>query len=316
MKPTVAAIPVTRADDLSRVREAITAARTAGADRIELWLFGVSHDRYRTAPADILLTVEDDAIPTAERYATPLAAMMTERACALLLLPAGILENALAVRTAWLLGAGCATAITGIAARNPGFAVIRRTFGMQIEAEIVFEKHSCIFTVAKDSFDAATDDGEPVVVSSPLELPSNLDWFVDFEETSDTEEKTLSSSSLVLAGGRGLGGREAAENLDRLGERMHAGVGATRPVVLNAWLPMNRMVGVSGISVAPKLCIAFGVSGSIPFLKGVEKSEVLIAINSDPDAIIFRHCDVGLVGDCTRVLASLLEKTAGEPDHG
>ncbi len=315
MTPDRAAILVTRAGEEDAIREAITAVRAAGAQQTELWLFGVTPDPYKTLPADVVVAVQDDRVPTAERYADALAEMIVERACPLLLAPAGVLHNALAVRLAWLLGAGCATAITTIALRDNGLAVVRRTFGMQIEAELFFENGPCVFTLAKESFAPATEDSEPVVILSPIELPGEADWFTGYEESPDPEERNLSSYAVVLAGGRGLGGREAAEKLDRLGERFRAGVGATRPVVLNAWLPMNRMVGVSGVSIAPELCVAFGVSGSIPFLKGVEKSGVVIAVNSDPDAIIFKHCDIGLVGDCNRVIARLLDITAGEPGH-
>jgi hypothetical protein len=91
----------------------------------------------------------------------------------------------------------------------------------------------------------------------------------------------------------------------QLGEMLGAGVGGTRPAVLNGWLPMDRMIGYSGTSVKAKLCITFGSSGSTPFLHGIERSELLVAINADAEAPIFDHCDIGIIGDCIAAIEEL-----------
>ena len=309
MSPDMAAIVVSRTDGPERVREAIAAVRKVAAG-VELWLLGGDPDRFRALPADVILTLEDSGDPVAERYPAALAALMAERSCRLLLACAGVFANELAVRLAYAVGAGCATSITGISPHGDGIAIVRREFGMQIEAELLYESRPCVFTVAKDSFDPAMETGDPAIVSCPIVLPGNPDWYENYTETENEEAEDLSSYDMVLAGGRGLGGSEAARRLDRLGGELRAGVGATRPVVLNAWLPMNRMIGVSGSSVKPKICMTFGVSGCVPFLKGIEKSGLVIAVNSDPDALIFRHCDIGLVADCNQVVDRLLGKCA------
>jgi electron transfer flavoprotein alpha subunit len=91
----------------------------------------------------------------------------------------------------------------------------------------------------------------------------------------------------------------------RLAELMGGRLGGTRPAVLDAWLKHKDLVGASGNLIRPKLCLAMGVSGSGPFMAGVEKSGVLAAVNNDPDALIFKYCDVGVVEDCNAVASEL-----------
>lgn len=145
-----------------------------------------------------------------------------------------------------------------------------------------------------------------------------LDESINFESKflEKSDQNPLEKAKRVLIGGRGLGSIEGADKLHRLAKIMGAEVAFSRPAAMNGWGSIDRVVGQSGLRIAPELCLAFGVSGSAAFLSGVEQAGELVAINTDPDAPIFKAADKGIIGDANEVidhlLALALEKTQAE----
>lgn len=123
------------------------------------------------------------------------------------------------------------------------------------------------------------------------------------------ERKTapaLSQAKIILAGGSGLKSRENFVRLFELAELIGANVGATRAAVAQGWAEEDCLIGQSGAFVAPRIYLAFGISGAPQHTCGVKKPELMIAINRDPEAPIFQRADIGYVGDCVRLLDSLI----------
>jgi electron transfer flavoprotein alpha subunit len=116
----------------------------------------------------------------------------------------------------------------------------------------------------------------------------------------------LSSAAFVISGGRGLGGPEGFEALQHLAQAMGGVVGASRAAVDAGWVDQRHQVGQTGISVAPSLYFAIGISGAIQHLAGIRQARRIIAINQDPNAPIFRHADFGVVGDYAAVVEGML----------
>ena len=122
-------------------------------------------------------------------------------------------------------------------------------------------------------------------------------------------EKTadIGDGKLLIVGGRGLGSRKNVMRLKETARAMGAEFGISRPVALNAWEDLQRLIGVSGTIARPKICIAAGVSGAAAFYAGIEKSRLIIAINLDPHARIVKAADVAVVDDWKAVMDELLK---------
>jgi electron transfer flavoprotein alpha subunit len=117
----------------------------------------------------------------------------------------------------------------------------------------------------------------------------------------------LSQAERIVAVGRGIKGQEHLGLARRLAEALGAELGASRPICDAGWLPMERQVGSSGQTVAPKIYVALGISGAIQHLVGMKGSGVVVAINKDPDAPIFEIADYGIVGDLFEVVPALID---------
>lgn len=115
----------------------------------------------------------------------------------------------------------------------------------------------------------------------------------------------LPDSDFILAGGRGLGSVRGAEQLRAYAQRLGAAAGASRPVVMSAWMPMEDLLGVSGSIAAPKIALVCGASGAPAFFTGIEQAKTIISVNSDPKAPIADKSDLAVTGSWQEVLSEL-----------
>lgn len=199
--------------------------------------------------------------------------------------------------------------VTALGAEDGRVTASRLTQLQRVGESLRAERSPAVITVKLGAFEAAeplTDGGEvrrPDLPDAPaprveiLDRPSRGAMRVGLEE-----------ADVVVAGGRGVGGQEEFERLVLpLAERLGGAVGATRAVVDAGWRPYEEQIGQTGKTVAPGLYLALGVSGAVQHLSGMNRSRRVVAVNRDPDAPIFKHCDVGVVGDVHEVVPALLE---------
>ena len=118
----------------------------------------------------------------------------------------------------------------------------------------------------------------------------------------------LTQAEVIVAVGRGIKAPENLELVKKLAETLGAEIGASRPICDSGWLPMDRQIGSSGQTVAPKLYIGLGVSGAIQHQVGMKGSRTVVAINKDKEAPIFEVATYGIVGDLFEVVPPLIEE--------
>ena len=118
----------------------------------------------------------------------------------------------------------------------------------------------------------------------------------------------LEDAKVVIVGGRGIASEEQFQMLFKLAELLEGEVGATRPAIQTGWVGEERLLGQTGKNVKPKLLITIGTSGALQYTTGIQGSEIIVAINHDPNAPIFEMADLGLVGDAHSVLDLLLKE--------
>jgi electron transfer flavoprotein alpha subunit len=116
----------------------------------------------------------------------------------------------------------------------------------------------------------------------------------------------LSQAERIVAVGRGIKSQDNLKLAEQLAAAMGAELAASRPICDSGWLPMDRQIGSSGQTVAPKLYVALGISGAIQHLVGMKGSRTIVAINKDPEAPIFEIADYGIVGDLFEVVPALI----------
>jgi electron transfer flavoprotein alpha subunit len=146
------------------------------------------------------------------------------------------------------------------------------------------------------------------VIKKPVDMNKLTDRIkiIGFEEA--TEQVSISDADIIVAGGLGMGASEGFKLIEQLASTLGGAVGASRPTVDEGWIDYRHQVGLSGRTVRPQLYMACGISGAVQHQAGMKTSDIIISINKDPEAPIFKISSLGTVGDLYEVIPRLIEK--------
>ena len=217
----------------------------------------------------------------------------------------------LAPRLAHRLGGSPMSDGTDLTVVDGAIRVTRSAYGGKAEAVFELKREPAVIWLRARAFEPAKPTGGSAVVeSSTVELPDASPTRIVARHVEAQEGIPLEDAKVVVGGGRGLGGPEPFEDLRKMAEIMTAAVGASRSACDEGWVPPSYQIGQTGKKISPELYLAVAISGAAQHLLGVSDAKILAAINTDPDAPIFRHCTFGIVEDYRRVVPGLIERLA------
>ncbi|MEK7327448.1 MAG: electron transfer flavoprotein subunit alpha/FixB family protein [Chloroflexota bacterium] len=266
--------------------------------------------------ADSVLVVDDPALAefNPEAYSRVLAALIKERGPRLVMIgntSAGMdLGAGLSVTT----GLPLIAYVNGLAADGGTLVATSQIYGGKIQAEAMPDGEACIVSCLAGAFpaDAGRAMGSVPVeqIASPVSLGDLKVKFVKLIQPAGGDVD-ITQQPILVSIGRGIGGQENIELAQELAEALGAAVSASRPITDAGWLPKTRQVGKSGLTVKPKVYLAFGISGAPEHLEGMRGAELIIAVNTDPKAPIFDVAHYGATCDMLDLLPALTEKVKG-----
>jgi len=187
----------------------------------------------------------------------------------------------------------------------------RRIFLGKLDADVVPAGEPPVFATfqsgAYRAEQAAKGESAAAVESMPVEIGAvRMKPEPPFQEVKQAVD--LTKADVIVAVGRGIKSQENLALAQRLADALGAELAASRPICDAGWLPIDRQIGSSGQTVAPKLYVALGISGAIQHLVGMKNAGTIVAVNKDPEAPIFDIADYGIVGDLFEVVPVLAEE--------
>jgi electron transfer flavoprotein alpha subunit len=230
----------------------------------------------------------------------------------LVLLPHTYQTRDFAPKLAARLDRAIVTDVTGFKEVGGERAYIRPMFQGKLTADVVlrgerphfvtlqigaFRADQAARAVAGATVRTLSVDVDPAAIREHPEPP--------FQEVAQAVD--LSQAERIVSVGRGIKEQANIQIARKLADALHAELAASRPICDAGWLPMERQVGSSGQTVAPKLYLALGISGAIQHLVGMKGAQTIVAINKDPDAPIFEVADFGIVGDLFEIVPALID---------
>ncbi|HWO56017.1 MAG TPA: electron transfer flavoprotein subunit alpha/FixB family protein [bacterium] len=288
--------------------ELLTVARRladAGGGTVTAVLFGHGvgdHAAALTARgADRALVADDPSLAhfVDDQYADLLARWISADKPDLVIGSATVYGRALFARLAARLGAGLVADAGGIEWKDGLPHVTKATYGGKAFTEYVFsEAKPWLVTMRpKTSEESQAREPKGSVEARPADGLGAPQVRVVAAESIGAGSVPLTEADIIVSGGRGLRAPENYKMVEELAQVLGAAAGASRAIVDAGWVPYDKQVGQTGKTVNPKLYIACGISGAIQHLVGMQSSRVIVAINKDADAPIFKVASYGIVGD-------------------
>ena len=219
-------------------------------------------------------------------------------------------QRELLARLAARLGVGLAGDSVALTLEADKLVATRPVYAGKLLSKMTWAKPPWIASLRPNVFKPAdAQPGRTAPVERPsVKIPEAQMRFVERREEASTGLPELTEAEIVISGGRGMKGPENYVILEEMAGVIGAAVGASRAAVDAGWRPHRFQIGQTGRTISPKLYMGFGVSGAIQHLAGMRTSKIIVAVNKDPEAPIFKIADYGIVADLFEVVPALTQE--------
>ena len=213
--------------------------------------------------------------------------------------------KAIAPRISVRLKAGLVSGALALPDLSNGFIVRKNVFSGKAYANVSIKSDIKIISLNANAYKISEGEGTAEIAEFNVDIPQPK---VKVKEVNKiVGEVPLSEAEIIVSGGRGLKGPENWQIVTDLAKALGAATACSRPVSDSDWRPHHEHVGQTGLTVAPNLYIAIGISGAIQHLAGVNRSKTIVVINKDPEAPFFKAADYGIVGDAFEVVPKITD---------
>jgi electron transfer flavoprotein alpha subunit len=244
----------------------------------------------------------------AETYANILFEISKESGADILLLRSTRLGKETAGRVAQKFQAGCITDAIGLEMRGTDLVVNRYALGGNTVSSEIIKSPKKVISFMPRTFEAQKAPAQGTVVKLDLRVPKTRVELVELRKKTG-EAVNIESAETLVCVGKGIAKKEDLEMVKELASLLGGELGCTRALSSDYhWIAEDRMVGISGKRCKPKLDVSIGLSGQIQHTVGIMTSKLIVAINKDKEAPIFKMADYGIVGDLYQVVPKLVEK--------
>ncbi|MCM8773798.1 MAG: electron transfer flavoprotein subunit alpha [Candidatus Omnitrophica bacterium] len=266
--------------------------------------------------ADKVIVVDKPELKNfiAENYANVISHLIRKYKPEIFIAGATTMGRSLVSRIAVNIRTGLTADCTGLDIDKEKRLLIqtRPAFGGNIMAQIVTTDYRPQMATVRHKVmkELALDEsrkGEIIIEELDGQFIDKRVKFIEFFKE-EVYTVNLADADIIVSGGRGLGEGKNFELIRELASVLNAGVGASRAAVDSGWIAYSHQVGQTGRTVAPKIYIACGISGQIQHLVGMQSSKIIVAINKDPQAPIFKVANFGIVGDLFKVIPALIKE--------
>ncbi|MBC2710562.1 MAG: electron transfer flavoprotein subunit alpha/FixB family protein [Desulfosarcina sp.] len=255
--------------------------------------------------ADTIFVCDDSCMADfdADLYTAAAVEVIKTTGAGIVLVGSSPTDRTLAARMAAKSGVGVAMECISARLRDGRLIGTRAMYGGKLLADVILEADPQIITFRSNVLNIEKN-GKAGAITPLAPPPAESKYRIIEKKVRHTGSVELTEADVVVAGGRGMGGSDYTV-VEALAKNLGGAVAASRSAVDQGWRSHEDQVGQTGKVVSPKLYVACGVSGAIQHLAGMSSSEVIVAINNDKDAPIFKHADYGIVGDLFDVVPAV-----------
>lgn len=244
----------------------------------------------------------------AETYASVLSQVAKKDGPNILLIRSSRLGKEAAGRAAQKLEAGCVTDAIGLTTKGPDLVIDRYALGGNTISSEIIKTTKKVISIMPRTFEAERAPVEGKVERMELKIPPRRVRLVEQRKKAG-ESVNIESAETVVCVGKGVSSKEDLAMLNELCTALKGELGCTRALSSDYhWISEDRMVGISGKRCKPKLHVSIGISGQIQHTVGIMSSKLIVAINKDKEAPIFKIADYGIIGDLYQVVPKLTQK--------